>query len=89
MAAQLSSHAFGLVRTRLTACSPLLALHGYGEYTVTEGNGDRQTYDARYLTDLRFGYNLGFGTLSIGANNLFNVTPEKKRNRPVQRRHDY
>ena len=57
--------------------SAFLALHSYGEYTVTEGNGDKQTYDARHLTDLRFGYNLGFGTLSIGANNLFNVTPEK------------
>ena len=57
--------------------SAFLALHHYGEYTVTEGNGDRQTYDAKHLTDLRLGYNLGFGTLSIGANNLFNVTPEK------------
>ena len=57
--------------------SAFLALHNYGQYTVTEGNGDRQTYDARHLTDLRLGYNLGFGTLSIGANNLFNVTPEK------------
>ena len=57
--------------------SAFLALHSYGQYTVTEGNGDKQTYDAKHLTDLRLGYRLGFGTLSIGANNLFNVTPEK------------
>ena len=57
--------------------SAFLALHHYGEYTVTEGGGDRQTYGAKHLTDLRLGYNLGFGRLSIGANNLFNVTPDK------------
>ena len=60
---------------RLNSLSAAVAVHGYGPYTVLDG--DRQTYDARYLTDLRLGYNLGFGTLSIGANNLFNVTPEK------------
>ena len=60
---------------RLNSLSAALAVHGYGPYTVLDG--DRQTYDARHLTDLRLGYNLGFGTLSIGANNLFNVTPEK------------
>ena len=64
----------------LNRFSAALALHGLGPYTVLEGTGDeekRQTYDARYLTDLRLGYRLGFGTLSIGANNLFNVLPEK------------
>ena len=52
-----------------------LALHGYGPYTVLDG--DRQEYSAKYLTDLRLGYNLAFGRLSIGANNLFNVTPDE------------
>ena len=64
----------------LNRFSAAAALHGLGPYTVLEGTGDdekRQTYDAKYLTDLRLGYKLGFGTLSIGANNLFNVTPEK------------
>ena len=56
--------------------SAALALHGYGPYTVLDG-GKRQTYSAKYLTDLRLGYRLGFGRLSIGANNLFNVTPDK------------
>ncbi len=64
------SGSYGLNRFSVAA-----ALHGYGPYTVLDG--DKQTYDARYLTDLRLGYNLGFGTLSIGANNLFDVTPEK------------
>ena len=57
--------------------SAFLALHHYGEYTVTEGSGDRQTYGAKQLTDLRLGYSLGFGRLSIGANNLFDVTPDE------------
>lgn len=61
----------------LDRVSAALAVHGYGPYTVLDG--ERQTYDARYLTDLRLGYSLGFGTLSIGANNLFNVTPEKNK----------
>ena len=55
--------------------SAALAVHGYGPYTVLDGQ--RQTYDARYLTDLRLGYRLAFGRLTIGANNLFNVTPEE------------
>ena len=55
--------------------SAALALHGYGPYTVLDGQ--RQEYSAKYLTDLRLGYSLGFGRLSIGANNLFNVTPDE------------
>ena len=55
--------------------SAALAIHGYGPYTVLDGQ--RQEYSAKYLTDLRLGYSLGFGRLSIGANNLFNVTPDE------------
>ena len=60
---------------RLERFSAALALHGYGPYTVLDK--ERQTYSAKYLTDLRLGYSLGFGRLSIGANNLFNVTPDE------------
>ena len=60
----------------LDRLSAALAVHGYGPYTVLDG-GQRQEYDARYLTDLRLGYSLAFGRISIGANNLFNVTPEE------------
>ena len=64
--------------------SAALALHGYGPYTVVEGDSRTETnvkeYSAKYLTDLRLGYNLGFGRLSIGANNLFNVTPDEADN---------
>ena len=59
----------------LDSFSAALAVHGYGPYTVLDGQ--RQEYDARYLTDLRLGYNLGFGRITLGANNLFNVTPEE------------
>ena len=64
---------------KLDRFSAFLALHGYGPYTVSgDGNNPpKQTHDARYLTDLQLGYNLGFGTLRVGANNLFNVTPEE------------
>ena len=59
----------------LDSFSAALAVHGYGPYTVLDGQ--RQEYDARYLTDLRLGYSLGFGRITLGANNLFNVTPEE------------
>ncbi len=62
----------------LDSFSVAAALHGYGPYTVLDG--ERQEYSAKYLTDLRLGYRLGFGTLSIGANNLFNVTPDEADN---------
>ena len=64
---------------RLDRFSAALALHGYGPYTVSNdgNNPDKQKHSAKYLTDLRLGYKLGFGTLSIGANNLFNVTPDE------------
>ena len=67
------SGTYGLDRFSVAA-----ALHGYGPYTVLDG--ERQEYSAKYLTDLRFGYKLGFGRLSIGANNLFNVTPDEADN---------
>jgi len=53
-----------------------LAFNRYGEYTITDG--DRQTYGAEVLTDLRVSYqvtnNLSF---NIGSNNLFDVYPDK------------
>ena len=54
-------------------------MHGYGPYTVSmDGNNPpKQKHDAKYLTDLQLGYNLGFGTLRVGANNLFDVTPDE------------
>ena len=67
------SGTYGLDRFSVAA-----ALHGYGPYTVLDGT--RHEYSAKYLTDLRFGYRLGFGRLSIGANNLFNVTPDEADN---------
>ncbi|MFT5813738.1 MAG: iron complex outermembrane receptor protein [Psychroserpens sp.] len=53
-----------------------LAFNRYGEYTITDG--DRQTYGAEVLTDLRIHYKLN-DTLSfnLGCNNLFDVVPDK------------
>lgn len=53
-----------------------LAFNRYGEYTITDG--DKQTYGAEVLTDLQISYqvtdNLSF---NIGANNLFDVYPDR------------
>jgi iron complex outermembrane receptor protein len=59
--------------------SLLVAVHRYGEYTVLDG-GERQTYDAKYITDANLSLNLGrIGTVKVGANNLFDVKPDKNK----------
>lgn len=59
--------------------SATLALNRFGEYTVLDG-GESQTYGAKMLTDLLLRYNFSRNTiLSLGANNLFNVVPDKNR----------
>ena len=56
--------------------SLLLAVHRYGEYTVVDGG--KQTYGAKYLTDANLSLDLGkVGTFKVGANNLFDVKPDK------------
>ena len=58
--------------------SLLIAFHRYGEYTVTETNGDNQTFGAKYLTDASLSVDVGkVGAFKIGANNLFDVKPDK------------
>ena len=58
--------------------SLLLAVHRYGEYTVTEASQVTQTYGAKYLTDASLSVDVGkIGTFKIGANNLFDVKPDK------------
>ena len=52
------------------------SVHRYGAYTVIDG-GKSQTYTPKYLTDIQLSYGLGeYGRIKIGANNLFNVTPD-------------
>ena len=59
--------------------SILVAVHRYGEYTVVDG-GKRQTYGAKYLTDASLSLDIGkLGTFIIGANNLFDVKPDKNK----------
>ena len=49
----------------------------YGKYSVTEG-GMKQTYDPEFLTDIQLSYDLGdYGIFKVGAQNLFDVKPEK------------
>ncbi|NQY86641.1 MAG: TonB-dependent receptor [Colwellia sp.] len=53
-----------------------LAFNRYGEYTITDG--DKQTYGAEILTDLRVSYQLTDSlAFNIGGNNLFDVYPDK------------
>ena len=57
--------------------SLLIAVHRYGEYTVVDG-GKSQTYGAKYITDANLSMGLGkVGTIKVGANNLFDVKPDK------------
>ena len=55
----------------------------YGKYTVCEGACDgtaalTQTFDSKWLADLQVDYRFETGvTLSVGANNLFDETPDK------------
>ena len=53
------------------------SVHRYGAYTVIDG-GKSQTYMPKYLTDVQLSYGLGeYGRIKIGANNLFNVSPDE------------
>ena len=53
-----------------------LAMHRYGEYTVIDGR--TQTYGAKYLNDMQLGFDLdSLGILKIGANNIFDVKPDR------------
>jgi iron complex outermembrane receptor protein len=54
-----------------------LALNNYGEYTVEEGSGARQTYSAKLLTDLNISYSFDNGiTVNIAGTNIFDETPD-------------
>lgn len=61
---------------RLEDVSVNLSLNRYGEYTVEDGG--RQTYGAEILTDVKVNYFITDNlSLNIGANNLFDVYPDK------------
>jgi iron complex outermembrane receptor protein len=53
-----------------------LAFNRYGEYTVLDG--ERQTYGAELLTDLRVNYQFNDKlSFNFGGNNIFDVYPDK------------
>ena len=61
---------------QLDQLSASVMVHRYGSYTVTE-NGPKQKFDPKYVTDVQLSYNFGpFGIFKLGANNLFDVTPD-------------
>ena len=50
----------------------------YGEFcSFTLSPADDQTYSAKWLTDVEAFYRLGASRLAIGAQNLFNVLPDR------------
>ena len=60
---------------QLDQLSASVMVHRYGSYTVTDG--DKQKFDPKYVTDVQLSYNFGpFGIFKLGANNLFDVTPD-------------
>jgi iron complex outermembrane receptor protein len=53
-----------------------LSFNRYGEYTVLDG--ERQTYSAEILTDLRINYQFNDNfSFNLGGNNLFDVKPDR------------
>ncbi len=65
---------------QLDQFSASVMVHRYGSYTVSgDGNNPaKQKFDPQYVTDVQASYNFGsFGIFKIGANNLFDVTPDE------------
>ena len=68
---------------QLDQFSASVMVHRYGSYTVSSDTNDdgttkKQKFDPKYVTDVQASYNFGqFGIFKIGANNLFDVTPDE------------
>ena len=61
---------------QLDQLSALVTVHRFGSYTVTDSG--KQKFDPKYVTDVQLSYNFGpFGILKLGANNLFDETPDQ------------
>jgi iron complex outermembrane receptor protein len=57
----------------------LARLNYYGDYTIQEGNGDRQTFGSEWFPDVMVEYGFGDSGFAIqaGANNLTDTTPDR------------
>ncbi len=68
---------------QLDQFSASVMVHRYGSYTVSSDTNDdgittKQKFDPKFVTDVQASYNFGsFGIFKIGANNLFDVTPDE------------
>ena len=65
---------------QLDQLSASVMVHRYGSYTVSgDGNNPpKQKFDPQYVTDVQLSYSFGpFGVLKLGANNVFDVTPDE------------
>jgi iron complex outermembrane receptor protein len=57
----------------------LARLNYYGDYTIQEGNGSRQTFGSEWFPDVMVEYGFGDSGFAIqaGANNLTDTTPDR------------
>jgi iron complex outermembrane receptor protein len=57
----------------------LARLNYYGDYTIQEGNGDRQTFGAEWFPDVMAEYTFGDSGFAVqaGANNITDTTPDR------------
>jgi len=57
----------------------LARLNYYGDYTIQEGNGDRQTFGSEWFPDVMVEYAFGDSGFAVqaGANNLTDTTPDR------------
>ncbi|MCG8466119.1 MAG: TonB-dependent receptor [Xanthomonadales bacterium] len=56
-------------------------LHRFGQYTIQEGNGDRQNFGSELVADLALSYEIPNTGLSftVGANNINDQKPDRNR----------
>ncbi len=61
---------------RVGKFAALASVQRYGRYRITEGSR-KQSYDAEFITDIQLSYELGPGIFKLGADNVFDVEPDK------------
>ena len=61
---------------RLGKFAASASVQRYGRYRITEGDR-KQSYDPEFITDIQLSYELGPGVLKLGADNVFDVEPDK------------
>ena len=61
---------------RIGKLAAAASVQRYGRYRITEG-AEKQTYDPEFITDVELSYELGPGVFKLGADNVFDVKPDR------------